>query len=130
MTENPVLDEYGIPQAAKPPRKWLAYLLTGICLASGIGQMYWTVLIASTQMVGTYTRWKTEHILPESPAIIAVFGSMGVFVWVNKEKDKYSKTVRRILSTALLLAVALGAIGYLILTLKEPYSDGGGGGGG
>ena len=28
---NPELDEYGIPKEAGPPRKWLGYLLTGIC---------------------------------------------------------------------------------------------------
>jgi hypothetical protein len=34
-----------------------------------------------------------------------------------------SKTVRRILYTALILAVALGVNGWLILSLKEPYQD-------
>ncbi len=123
----PELDEHGVPVVARPVRRWLVYLLTGICLASGIGQMWWTVSIAATQMVGVYTRWKTEHTLPESPAIIAVFGSAGVGLWIIAKKgDQLSKTERRVLYAALMLAVALGAIGYLILTLKEPYSNGGG----
>jgi hypothetical protein len=41
----------------------------------------------------------------------------------SQEQDKYSKTVRRILYTTLILAVALGVIGWLILSLKEPYQD-------
>jgi hypothetical protein len=64
---NPELDEHGIPQEARPPRKWLVYLLTDICLASGIGQMYWAVSIASTQMVGVYHRWKHYNYVPLSP---------------------------------------------------------------
>lgn len=124
MNINPELDEHGIPQEARPPRKWLGYLLTGICLASGIGQMWWSVSIAATQMVGVYTRWKTEHALPESPAIIAVFGSLGVGLWVSK-RAQLSKTEHRVLYAALMLVIALGALGYLILSLKEPYRDAG-----
>jgi hypothetical protein len=122
----PELDEHGVPVVARPVRRWLVYLLTGICLASGIGQMWWTVSIAATQMVGIYTRWKTEHILPESPVIIAFFGSAGVGLWTASKGDQFSKTERRVLYAALTLAAALGAIGYLILTLKEPYSNNGG----
>jgi hypothetical protein len=121
----PELDEHGVPVVARPVRKWLVYLLTGICLASGIGQMWWSVSIAATQMVGVYTRWKTEHTLPESPAIIAVFVSMGVGLWIASKRDQLSKTEHRVLYAALMLAIALGAIGFLILTLKEPYHDAG-----
>jgi hypothetical protein len=123
----PELDEHGVPVVPRPVRKWPVYLLTGICLASGIGQMWWTVSIAATQMVGVYTRWKTEHILPESPVVIAFFGSAGVGLWIASKGDQFSKTERRVLYAALWLAAALGALGFLILTLKEPYHDGGGG---
>jgi len=121
----PELDEHGVPVVARPVRKWLVYLLTGICLASGIGQMWWSVSIAATQMVGAYTRWKTEHTLPESPAIIAVFVSMGVGLWTASKRDQLSKTEHRVLYAALMLAIALGAIGFLSLALKEPYHDAG-----
>ena len=123
---NPELDEHGIPQEARPPRKWLAYLLTGICLASGIGQMYWSLSIASTQMVGVYHRWTHDNYVPESPSFVATFVSTGVLLWLAKEQDKYSKTEKRVLYTALILAAALGIIGFLILTQIEPYSNGGG----
>ena len=120
----PELDEHGVPVVSRPVRKWLVYLLAGICLASGIGQMWWSVSIAATQMVGVYTRWKTEHNLPESPAIIAVVGSFGVGLWASK-RAQLSKTEQRVLYAVLVLAVALGVLGYLILSLKEPYNDGG-----
>ena len=81
---NPELDEYGIPKEAGPPRKWLGYLLTGICLASGIGQMYRSVSIASTQMVGVYHRWAHEHYAPESPSFVAVFVGTGVYLWLAR----------------------------------------------
>jgi hypothetical protein len=126
MNMNPELDEHGIPQEARPPRKWLAYLLTGICLASGIGQMYWSLSITSTQMVGNWHRWTHEHYAPESPSFVATFVSTGVLLWLAKEQDKYSKTEKRVLYTALILAAALGIIGFLILTQIEPYSNGGG----
>jgi len=122
----PELDEHGVPVVARPVRRWLVYLLTGICLASGIGQMWWTVSIAATQMVGVYTRWKTEHFLPESPVIIAFFGSIGLSIWITFQGDQFSKMERRVLHAALILAAALGLIGFLILTLKEPYHNGGG----
>jgi DivIVA domain-containing protein len=123
MNMNPELDEHGIPQEARPPRKWLGYLLTGICLASGIGQMYWSVSIASTQMVGVYHRWKHDNYVPLSPFFVAIFVSLGVGLWLDKEKDKYTKTERRVLYTALILAMALGIIGWLIISLIEPYHD-------
>ena len=81
---NPELDEHGIPREARPPRKWLGYLLTGLCLASGIGQMYWSVSIASTQMVGVYHRWAHEHYAPESPSFVAVFVGTGVYLWLAR----------------------------------------------
>jgi hypothetical protein len=119
---NQELDERDIPQEVRPARKWLGYLLTGICLTSGIGQMYWSVSIASTQMVGVYHRWKHENYVPVSPAFIAVFVSAGVGLWlVATGQDKYSKTQRRVLTIALVLAVALGTIGTLILAHIEPY---------
>ena len=126
MSMNPELDEHGIPQEARPPRKWLGYLLTGICLASGIGQMYWSVSIASTQMVGVYHRWAHEHYAPESPSFVAAFLSTGVLLWLAKDQDRYSKIEKRVLYIALILAAALGIIGWLILSEIEPYHDGGG----
>jgi hypothetical protein len=124
---NPELDEHGIPQKARPPRKWLGYLLTGICLASGIAQMYWSLSIASTHMADGYHRWTYEHYAPESPSFVATFVSAGVYLWLIKGgQDKYSKTERRVLYTALILAMALGIIGYLILSEIEPYRSGGG----
>jgi hypothetical protein len=119
MNMSPELDEHGIP------RKWLGYLLTGICLASGIGQMYWSVSIASTQMVGVYHRWKHDNYVPLSPAFVAIFVSVGVALWLAREQDTYSTTERRVLYTALILAAALGAIGWLIVSLKEPYHNAG-----
>jgi hypothetical protein len=124
MNMDPALDEHGIPREARPPRKWLAYLLTGICLASGIGQMYWAVSIASTQMVGVYHRWTNYHYVPQSPAVVAIFVSAGVGSWLFRNKDKYSETERRVLYTALILAVALGGIGWGILSFIEPASTG------
>ena len=122
---NLELDAHGIPQEARPPRKWLGYLLTGICLASGIGQMYWSVSIASTQMVGVYHRWTHEHYAPESPSFVATLVSAGVILWLVKGgQDKYSKTERGVLYTALGLAMALGVIGWLILSEIEPYRSG------
>jgi hypothetical protein len=56
MNMNPELDKHGIPREARPPRKWLGYLLAGTGLASGIGQMYWSLSITSTQMVGNWHR--------------------------------------------------------------------------
>jgi hypothetical protein len=41
-------------------------------------------------------------------------------------QHKYSKTEKRVLHTALILAMTLAAIGFLILTQIEPYSNGGG----
>lgn len=126
MDINPELDEHGIPREARPPRKWLGYLLAGICLAIGIGQMYWSVSIASTQMVGVYHRWKHDNWVPLSPSFAGIFVIAGVGVWLAKERDKYSRTERRVLHTAVILAVALGAIGWLIISLIEPYRDAGG----
>ena len=126
MNIDPALDEHGIPQEARPPRKRLAYLLTGICLASGIAQMYWSVSITSTHIADGYHRWAHEHYAPESPSFVAIFLSAGVLLWLAKEQDKYSKTEKRVLYTALLLAFALGIIGYLILSEIEPYHNGGG----
>jgi hypothetical protein len=123
MNMNPELDKHGIPQEARPPRKWLVYLLTGICLASVIGQMYWSVSIASTQMVGVYHRWNHYNDVPLSPSFVAIFVSAGVGVWLAEKQDKYSKTERRVLYTALILAVALGVIGWLIISRIEPYHD-------
>ena len=126
MNIDPALDEHGIPQEARPTRKWPAYLLTGICLASGIAQMYWSVAIASTHLADGHHRWAHEHYAPESPSFVAVFLSGGVLFWLTKEQDKYSKTEKRLLYTALFLAVALGVIGWLILSEMEPYRAGGG----
>lgn len=120
---NPELDEHGILQGARPPRKWLGYLLTGICLASGIGQMYWSVSIASTQMVGAYHRWQQVNFVPLLPSFVAIFVGFGVRVWLAKEQDKYSRTERRGLRITLILAMVLGAIGWLIVSLIEPYLD-------
>jgi hypothetical protein len=83
--------------------------------------MYWSVSIASTQMVGVYHRWKHDNYVPLLPAFVAILVSVGVGLWVAKEKDKYSKTERRVLYTALVLAVALAAIGWLIISIIEPY---------
>jgi hypothetical protein len=127
MSMNPELDEHGIPREARPPRKWLGYLLAGICLASGIGQMYWSVFIASTQMVGVYHRWKDMNWVPLSPSLVGIFVLAGVYLWLARGgQDKYSKTERRVLYTALILAVALAAIGLVIIFLIEPYSNAGG----
>jgi hypothetical protein len=76
------LNDYGTPVEDLNPRKWLGYLLTGICLASGIGQMYWAVSIATTQMVGVYHRWKHDNYFPLSPSLIAIIGSIGVGLWI------------------------------------------------
>jgi uncharacterized membrane protein YvlD (DUF360 family) len=51
--------------------------------------------------------------------------SAGVGLWLIREQDKYSKTQRRVLYTALILAIALGVIGWLIISLIEPYRDAG-----
>lgn len=123
---NPELDEHGIPQEARPPLKWLVYPLTGICLASGIAQMYWSVSIASTQMVGVYHRWKHDNYVPQSPSFVAFFVGAGVILWLIKEQDRYSKTEKRVLHTAVILGMALAVIGWLILSLIEPYRNGGG----
>ena len=123
---NPELDEYGIPKEAGPPRKWLGYLLTGICLASGIGQVYWSLSITSTQMVGDWHRWTHENYVPLSPSFVAFFVSAGVGVWLARKWDTYSYTERRVLYTALILAMALAIIGWLILSLIEPYRNHGG----
>lgn len=114
---SPELDEHGIPQEARPPRKWLGYLLTGICLASGIGQMYWSVSIA----YGVHHRWKHYNYVPLSPSFVAFFVSAGVGVWLARKWDTYSYTERRVLYTALILAMALAIIGWLSLSLIEPY---------
>ena len=122
MSMNPELDEHGIPQEARPPRKWLGYLLTGICLASGIGQMYWSVSIA----YGVHHRRKHYNYVPLSPSFVAIFVGAGVTHRLTRGQDnKYSKTERRVLYAGLFLAVALGVIGWLILSQIEPYQDGG-----
>jgi hypothetical protein len=88
MNMNPELDEHGIPQEARPPRKWLGYPLAGICLAIGIGQMYWSVSIASTQMVGVYHRWKHDNWVPLSPSFVGILVIIGLGVWLDKEQDR------------------------------------------
>ena len=118
---NPELDEHGILQEAGPPRKWLAYLLTGICLASGIAQMYWAVSIASTQMVGDYHRWTDANWVPVLPLWVAILAGGGVGL-LTKKKDEYSKTERRVLFTALLFAWAIAFLGSYIITHIEPSS--------
>jgi hypothetical protein len=120
MNMDPALDEHGIPQEARPPRKWLAYLLTGICLASGIGQMYWAVSIASTQMVGDYHRWKHDNYVPLTPSLAAILVALVAVRVLFKEQDEYSKTETLVLYTALFLALALAGIGWLIIFLIEP----------
>jgi hypothetical protein len=50
-----------------------------------------------------------------------------VFLWLLREWGRYSYTERRVLYTALILAMALAVIGWLILSLIEPYNTGGGG---
>jgi hypothetical protein len=130
---NPELDEHGIPQEARPPRKWLAYLLTGICLASGIAQMYWAVSIASTQMVGNYHRWTDVNWVPALPGYVALLAGIGAVlagigaVGLSQKKGEYSKTERRVLYTAVILAAALGVIGLYIMSHIEPPSFTGGG---
>jgi FtsH-binding integral membrane protein len=115
-------DEYGIPREVRPPRKWLGYLLAGTGLASGIGQMYWAVSIASTQMVGVYQRWTHDNEVPLLPCYVAWIVSIGLLVWLARGKqDKYSKAEKRVLFTALILAMTLGAIGFGIISLIEPY---------
>jgi hypothetical protein len=127
MNMNPELDEHGIPREARPPRKWLSYLLTGTALASGLGQVYWSLSITSTQMVGHWHRWTHDNEVPLLPCYVAWIVSIGVFAWLERgEKDKYSKTEKRVLYTALILAVTLASIGWLILSQIEPYSSGGG----
>ena len=78
-------------------------------------------------MIGVYHRWKHDNYVPLSPAFVAVFVSAGVGLWLLNNQDKYSKTEKRVLFTALLLAMALGAIGWLIISQIEPYHPGGGG---
>jgi hypothetical protein len=102
-------------------RKWSGYLLTGICLALAIWQISWSLSIATTQMVGVYHRWKIENDRPLTPAIWAVIGSIVVAMLLAT--DRYSRTDRRILYTALVLAVALAIIGAGIVSLIEPYSN-------
>ena len=132
MNMNLELDQHGIPQEARPSRKWLGYLLTGICLASGIGQMAWSVFIASTQMVGVYHRWKHDNYVPAWPGLIAIFVGAGFGFWLLKKQvdgqGRYSKTEYWVLYTALILAIVLGAIGWVIISLKEPNNYGSGGG--
>jgi hypothetical protein len=126
MSMNPELDEYGIPRKARPPRKWLGYLLAGTGLACGVGQMYWSLSITSTQMIGNWHRWTHQNEVPLLPCYAALIVSMGALAWLRRgEQDKYSKTERRVLYTALILAMTLAAIGFLILTQIEPYSNGG-----
>jgi len=126
MNMNLELDAHGIPQEARPPRKWLGYLLTGICLASGIGQMYWSVSIASTQMVGVYHRWKHDNYVPWTPGFATILIALAAMVVLAKEHDEYSKTEWRVLVAALFLAMALAVIGWLIISEIEPYSNTGG----
>jgi len=124
---NPELDEHGIPREARPPRKWLGYLLTGTALACGIGQVSWSLSITSTQMVGHWHRWTHDNEVPLLPCYVALIVSSGVLMWLDRwEKDKYSKTETRVLYTALFLALMLAVIGWLILSQIEPYSSGGG----
>jgi hypothetical protein len=130
MSMNPELDEHGIPRQARPPRKWPGYLLAGSGLASGIGQMYWAVSIASTQMVGVYHRWAHDNEVPLLPFYVAWIVSIGAYVWLARGKqDNYSKAERRVLYTALVLAMVLGVIGWGIISLIEPYCANCGGGG-
>jgi hypothetical protein len=126
MNMSPELDEHGIPQEAKPPRKWLAYLLMGICLASGIGQVYWAVSVASTQMVGDWHRWTHNNYVPWSPSLVGIVALAGLGLWWAKEGDNYSRTERRVLYTALMLTLALAILGWYILSQIEPYNGGGG----
>ena len=127
MNMNPELDEHGIPREARPPRKWPGYLLAGIGLASGIGQMYWAVSIASTQMVGVYHRWTHNNEVPLLPSYVAWIVSIGVLVWLGRGgQDKYNKTEKRVLYTVLILAMTLAAIGWGVVSLIEPYSNTGG----
>jgi len=128
IIQVPELDEHGVPVGQGPARKWLAWLLSLAAFGSGIGQMYWTVSIATTQMVGVYTRWKTDHNLPLAPTYFAWVTGIGAAIWIGRNRDRYSKAERTLLYTAIILALLISAIGFMILTLKEPYHDGGGAG--
>ena len=120
-----ILDEYGLPVEAPNPRKWLAWLLTGLTFGCGVGQFYWAVSIATTQMVGVYHRWKHDNYLPMSPSIFGLILIVGTVVWVGRNREQYSKTERRVMYWAGVLAFALGAIGLMMIGLIEPYHDAG-----
>jgi hypothetical protein len=78
-------------------------------------------------MVGVHHRWKQDNEVPLLPAYVAVFLGLVVGMWLFSQQAKYGKAERRVLCTALILAVALGAIGWLIISLIEPYQDVSGG---
>ena len=105
---------------APPPRKWLAWVLAAVSFASGVTSVYVSLSITAHHFA---SRWKTEHVLPEAPAIVASFLGAGVFFWLRRYHhwDKYRKAERIGLGIALGLAVLLGVIGFMILTQQEPY---------
>jgi hypothetical protein len=115
------LDEHGVPVIAAPPRKWLAWLLAAVSFASGVTSVYVSASITEHHLAA---RWKTEHTLPEAPAIVAFLLGTVVVLWLGRYNhwDKYRKTERIGLGIVLGLAMLLGFIGFMILTQQEPYS--------
>lgn len=68
---------------------------------------------------------KYDNEVPLLPSYVASILGFGVLAWLVRKGDKYSKTERRVLYTALILVMALGAIGWGIISLIEPYADAG-----
>jgi len=105
------------------PRKWLAWLLAAVSFASGVTSVYVSLSITAHHFAA---RWKTEHNLPEVPAIVAFLLGAVVFIWLERYNHwgKYGKTERIGLGIVLGLGILLGVIGYFILTQQEPYNAG------
>jgi hypothetical protein len=52
--------------------------------------------------------------------LVGIFVLAGFGLWWAKERDNYSRTERRVLYTALILAVAIATVGLGIISLIEP----------
>jgi len=117
------VDEHGVPVEAPNPHKWPGWLLTVMTLGCGIGQLYWAVSIASTQMVGVYHRWKHDNYVPMSPSLAGLILIGATYWWLVRHHAQYSETERRVMFWAGILAFALGGIGLMMIGLIEPYHD-------
>jgi hypothetical protein len=91
VCEHPCMTFSG-PVAA-PPLKWLAWLLAAVSFASGVTSVYVSLSITAHHLAA---RWKTEHILPEAPAIVAFLLGAVVVLWLDRYHHwrKYRKTER------------------------------------